>query len=75
MKSGIKVVFIFNSLVYWFLLHWCWRFIFENVLDDIFSNTMIMNLIYLIGIFVVLLPLSVIINNKLFKYIRRNYDM
>lgn len=75
MKLGMKVVFILNSLIYWFLLHRCWRFIFENVLDHIFSNAMIMNIIYLVGIFVVLLPLSVIINNKLFKYIRRNYDM
>lgn len=75
MKLGMKAVFIFNSLVYWLLMTWCWRFVFEKVIEDIFSNIMIMNLIYLIGIFVVLLPLSVIINNKLFKYIRKNYDV
>jgi hypothetical protein len=73
-KFWLKLIFILNVLFYWFILYILFGFLFEHVLSNIFANSIvILNLMFIISIFVLLLPISVLLTHLLFKYVRSNY--
>lgn len=74
-KFLIKILFIFNTGLYWILLFKTARYVMENVIGEFFPQSIeILNYLLIIGIFVVLLPLAIYLTHCVFKFIRDNYD-
>lgn len=74
-KIGLKLIFMLNILIYWFIFYKIVGYFFEHVLSDIFVDSVIsLNIVFIISIFVFLLPLSMILTHQVFKYIRKNYN-
>lgn len=68
---GIKILFILNSIVYFLILNKGWSYLFNDVLPV----NPIITIVGVVGIFVVLLPISLLITHKLFQYVRENYKV
>lgn len=74
-KISIKLIFVLNTLIYWVILFKAAGFLVEEVLFDVFPAGMVaLNMIFIVCIFVVLLPMSMFLTHQIFKFIRDNYN-
>lgn len=73
-KVKVKLVFALNTLFYWFVLYKVMGYLFEDIVSYIFPNSIVaFNMIFIVSIFVFLLPMAMILTHVVFKYIKENY--
>lgn len=67
-NNKIKFIFLLNCSVYFYILMKIWSYIFNEVIPSNIRFT----LLGIIGIFVIVAPISLLINYFLFKCIKEN---
>lgn len=71
-KYTMKGIFTVSVLVIWYFLYKICMYVFDNL--PIAENYVLaINICFIFGIFIILLPLSIFITHSMFTHIKRNY--